>query len=589
MTLGGPRIRNSGDSARGEGGPPRVQITWVPGSIRPYASLWITVQRLLVLNRLGAADFRRTFVRHSVGGATHLSLDSLTTDRFTDTVSLLRLSRVLREPISCFWGSQVSQYPLQAWPSFSDRLVWCWKCLQEGFHSALFALRGLEHCPLHGVALAPFLPCGHAIARGSIGCVPRHPGQCARCGEVFLSAKTARQVGQHHGRDLRLRQLSQWLCEVGQRSWFDLPGPVSSTNERFGKPLQSWRQSLRYVQAPAWWDGPPAPPDGFRCPWRGEVHRYGGPVPSTNAVALPTLSTAEDAVFKAIRRYAVHHVLANRRGWMTKLAACSKGEEVGWLFREQEAMAAMAVLLWWQACLGRASWREWSRRLAPRPGARDQHDAGPISPALLSNDLDAQAFAWVGDRLRVTAALVTWRSAHEAAHAQGTLGRSHGARGESRGEAGRRLAPVWSTSELSSGQWSLCVDAPAQTCLVPAPIVDRPALKLIARARHEATVAVVQAPCIWYAPETQAWRSGAGPTPGSRRDCKRHRLLHAPSTAFVVFPWAKSAKAGYAARCLSLPLAVHAATAREAINALRYAVGHYARHAPAGLSTRPTS
>ena len=542
MTLCGPRIRNSGDSLRGEGGPPRVQITWVPGSIRPYASLWITVQRLLVLNRLSAADFRRTFVRNSAGGAAHLSLDPLTADRLADPVSLLRLSRVLREPIGCFFGSQVSQYPLQARPSFSERLVWCWQCLREGFHSVLFALRGLERCPLHGVALEPVLPCGHPVALGSIGCVLRHPGQCAWCGEVFLSAKTARQVGRHHGRDLRLRELSQWLFEVGQRSWFDLPGPVSSTNERFGKPLQSWRQSLRYVQAPAWWDGPPAPPDGFRCPWRGEVHRYGGPVPSTNTVTPPTPPTAEDAAFKAIRRYAVRHVLANRRGWMTKLAACAKGEEVGWLFREEQARAAITVLLWWQACLGRASWRDWSRRPAPRPGVRDRHDLGPSSPALPSNDLDAQAFAWVGDRLHVTAALVTWRSAHDAAHAQGGLGRSHGARGQSRDEAGRRLAPVWSTSELSPGQWSLCVDAPAQRCFLPAPIVDRPALKLITKARHEATVAAVQAPCIWYDPQTQAWRSGAGPTPGSRGDCKRHRLLHASNAEFVVFPWAESAK-----------------------------------------------
>jgi hypothetical protein len=52
---------------------------------------------------------------------------------------------------------------------------------------------------------------------------------------------------------------------------------------------------------------------------------------------------------------------------------------------------------------------------------------------------------------------------------------------------------------------------------------------------NHATVAMVQAPCIWYDPEIQAWHCGAGPTPGSHRDCRRHRLLHAPSTEFVVF------------------------------------------------------
>ena len=99
----------------------------------------------------------------------------------------------------------------------------------------------------------------------------------------------------------------------------------------------------------------------------------------------------------------------------------------------------------------------------------------------------------------------------------------------------------------------------------------------------------MQAPCIWYDPETQGWHSGAGPTPRSRRDCRRHRLLHALGTEFVVFPWAKSAKAGFAVRCLSLPLAARAATAREAINALQHAVGHYVRHVPGGLWLRPTA
>ena len=79
---------------------------------------------------------------------------------------------------------------------------------------------------------------------------------------------------------------------------------------------------------------------------------------------------------------------------------------------------------------------------------------------------------------------------------------------------------------------------------------------------NHAAVAIVQAPCIWYDPETQAWHSGAGPTPGSRRDCRRHRLLHAPSTEFVVFARAESAKAGFAVRCLPLPLAARHARRR---------------------------
>lgn len=536
----------------------------------------MTVQRLLVLNGLGEPAFREAFVRPCDGGPRKTSLDAINRHGDANTIRLLRLRRVLREPADCFTGAQISQYPPGVWPLFGDRLVWCWQCLLEGFHSVLFSLQNLTDCPLHGAPLMPFLPCKHPVLHSNLGSTFKRPGHCQICGAVFLTERTARHVGHHHGRDLRLGQLSQWLLAVGQRCWSRIPGRLSWSGKPFIKPIESWQQSLRFSAPPLWWDRAPKPPNTVSCPWGVDVHRYGGSTPSTLAVVLPELGQANDATFKSMRRYVVHHVFANRREWMTRLAASSDADEInGWLFREPGARLALRVLLWWRACLGRASVRDWMNSPYSKGDSPQIPEGQGIRTAVDSvRDVDARALAWVADRLRVAAALLVWDSICEATYRRGDFGEPL------YGVADRRLAPVWSSAVLATGELSLCADAPAQRCWNAARAIDRKALKALAQAGYEATVAAASAPCLWYDPETQGWSSADGPAPQSRRECRRHRLLHVSRTYFLVISRPGREPADFAARCLSLPVAARAATSREAVNGLRHAVGLYLRHCP---------
>ena len=222
-------IRNSRDSGRSDRAHLRREITWVPGTIRPHASLWITVQRLLVLNRPSATDFFRIFVPSSRSFAVKPNLDQIR--RSSSHVSLLRMARVLHESPTCFAGSQASQYPQGVWSIFGKYMAWCPQCLAEGFHSVLFSIHGLERCPIHGNELWPTLPCDHAVAHGYLGSSLLKPGCCEQCGASFLSEPVARQVGHHSERDRRLGELSKWLHETGCWRRFKIEPPCRSKFE----------------------------------------------------------------------------------------------------------------------------------------------------------------------------------------------------------------------------------------------------------------------------------------------------------------------------------------------------------------------
>lgn len=184
-------IRNAQDLARRDRNRMAMQVTWVPGAIQPHSSMWITMQRLLVLNRPSSEDFFHTFAPSNRPGVRSPSLDPIKQRGKSNTISLLRVARVLRESVACFSGAQVFQYPAGIWPIFGDHLVWCPQCLDEGFHSILFSLRGLQRCPIHGLNLKPTLPCGHRIGHGALGSSLLRPGRCGQCGLISAGAYCA--------------------------------------------------------------------------------------------------------------------------------------------------------------------------------------------------------------------------------------------------------------------------------------------------------------------------------------------------------------------------------------------------------------
>ena len=127
----------------------RSRVVWHPGSTPPYSSLWITVQRFLILNQPTRCAFAQDFLVHP--NAKHrISLDPHDTAGAVCPVRLHRFARALGEPLETFRHACVAQFPRAVWPFFGGFAA-CPDCLREGFHSVLFSFDGLDCCPLHGV------------------------------------------------------------------------------------------------------------------------------------------------------------------------------------------------------------------------------------------------------------------------------------------------------------------------------------------------------------------------------------------------------------------------------------------------------
>jgi len=136
------------------------RVIWYPGSTPPYSSLWITVQRFLMLNQPTRAAFAQDFLIRTGNGRkaplvyTHpqQSLNEYARVDAQIPVRLTRFIRVLREPAQAFRCCHVGQFQRQVREYFGDFAV-CPACLDEGFHSVLYSFEGLRTCPVHGTEL----------------------------------------------------------------------------------------------------------------------------------------------------------------------------------------------------------------------------------------------------------------------------------------------------------------------------------------------------------------------------------------------------------------------------------------------------
>lgn len=151
-----------------------ARLTWYPGSIRPYASLWHTILRVTALNSLRTGDLPDWPTALSATGRTQRSLYPL--HNATAVINTDALAISLGEAPGVFrwshFGALAPWLRLGVTPGF--RL--CLPCLAEGYHSALFSLQLLNTCPIHGTPLLARCRCGRPF-RDSLS-----PSDFARAG-----------------------------------------------------------------------------------------------------------------------------------------------------------------------------------------------------------------------------------------------------------------------------------------------------------------------------------------------------------------------------------------------------------------------
>jgi hypothetical protein len=569
----------------------RSRVVWHPGSTPPYSSLWMTLQRFLMLNQPTRCAFTQDFLVHPNANAS-ISLDPYGPAGAVCPVRLRRFARVLREPLEVFRHACVSQFPCAGWPFFGDFAA-CSDCLREGFHSVLFSFGGLDRCPVHGALLSERICC-ETLSSARVLHETSIPFGTCRCGAVFLSFAAARSPKGYPERDRVLGEVADWLMHAGSRCWLGPQSPPGSTVSlaQFTQQVAQLKIALDLPGAIACWaasDPSPWDPSTLAIMTFGSARMQGPDLQGSGVRWLDGHHTHPYACqqtvfgdFKAICRYLRHHTLGKGRRWIARFAWASDTLAIENLLTAggEEARRAWAVLIWWQACIRDLRLENWRTARAFRWGGVPGVPA-LIGPCQAGNCGQADANAaqeWIARWVSAIRLLTFWRPAAQTAKRDcspclAMIGK---------GISGARALPDWSLGISLDNRLVLCVERSGDPCWQAASRLDKSERQ--ARSRTGATQrlergrAACAAPCLWFHGDTCEWTSGPGPLPAELPDSKRHRLLPAAFKLwFAVFAWTQAPCAGraFVARCLNLPLAATGPSPSQAVRHLKYAVKRY--------------
>lgn len=342
----------------------RSRVVWYPGSTPAYSSLWITIQRFLILNQPSRAAFAADFLQEGNAGRREYATHSPSSQPQSEcqiewghrTVRLKRFTRALNEPVETFRCCHVGQFPDLVRPYFGEFAV-CPHCLGEGFHSVLYSFEGLRDCPVHGTTLESptFL---RQLSIELFNTALRTPFGRGQYLQDLLGLPAARTPIAYPQRDLVLGEIAYWLMDVGARCWLGQHGARQAMPlDAFINRLAGLRVALSLPDHPHHRLGandPLAPDSAFQeIATLGSVKVCKSDLVSINdrrarrhQTDLNLYGKTIFGDFKAIRRFYKRRAL-NRAGryWLTRLEQTSSAEEVAALLCQGDEPARRAWLL----------------------------------------------------------------------------------------------------------------------------------------------------------------------------------------------------------------------------------------------------
>lgn len=351
----------------------RSRVTWHSGSIPPYSSLWITIQRFLFLNEPSRDAFAKDFLTEAIGNNARwfsrpplgLLLNEYQRASDQNVVRLTRFARVIKESPAAFRGCHITHFPKMARPYFGDFAV-CPSCLAEGFHSILYSFEGLRECPAHGLRLET-MAAGGAIAPELFANATRSPFMKCPSLEELVKAAQMRHPKASSRRNEVLSEIADWLMDLDSRCWLGQHG------SRQAPIFLAFTERLVHLKVaiglpnpiPNWMNSELIPASNGSSEY-GTANivqfgtmkiRKGDLVRANEGQALDhlaDLNTYEKAIvgdFKAIWRYLKRRHLQGRgRHWLACLEKTSIQTDVLALLQigGEQACCAWLLLTWWR-------------------------------------------------------------------------------------------------------------------------------------------------------------------------------------------------------------------------------------------------
>jgi hypothetical protein len=450
----------------------RARVIWHPGSTPAYSSLWITVQRFLMLNQPTLAAFTQDFVVSTSGSASKAP-NAYLVGRDRCPIRLTRFARVLKEPLLTFCCCHISMFSPAVRPYLGDFAL-CPACLGEGFHSVLFSFAGWRECPVHHTQLwrrsfdknIPDLCIFNELALPQL-----------RCGRdcYDLPYSVARSPKANPDRDQAFADIADWLMAIGTRFWFSTPHIASQIDslERFTERVSQLSAALNLTpKTPSWsaasshFTGHPADLASARFGSmkvaQKQINRQGDPwqTDATN-INLNHYYNTLLGDFKAIRRHLTHQLSGCSRYWLGQLDHATDESAIAAMLVRGGAQAQVAwdSLVWWRAvcssdfkstpCLAsRPFWLALDGEIPTGLGGRLRSKAGEA-------DLDS-VHLWLVRWIGAAGLLAFWRAVRDAAleHKPPALAVA------AKRLPPKRQDPEWSLGITAQQELILCIEHP---------------------------------------------------------------------------------------------------------------------------------
>lgn len=337
-------------------------LTWYPGTIRPYESLWHILLRATWLNDLRAGDIRTLYSQRK---------SPYLPDACTVKNSRL-IARALGEPARTFAKYATwDQFPSGIRSAvMSERLRWCPQCIEAGYHTLLGSIQLVSRCPIHSSLLICSCPvCKEGFNDNINGLVVRR--QFCRCGRTRLMAKDIVWDPSVSTTEANTwAPVAKWVNQVGEVATSDSLGRLPLTDTRLALILRWCNDSG--IECPDCFDDESSfwhDPAEKTC-WSiykacsGNLNDVKTPeLPSPYFLPAASGPSDQSTVYRAIARYIRRHGCANPDGEIkTLMSTLDPAVFAINLAGNPRARVAFTEMLWARQMEPWAVYRRWPNR-----------------------------------------------------------------------------------------------------------------------------------------------------------------------------------------------------------------------------------